>query len=199
MRSGFFRESRHFTTLAKENFKLGFNSSRAGSDDCWDLYDATSVPHFPMNSTEERKIMANFNARVDELMRLDDIFCPRINAMSSVFSIAYYWDGVDYRQEYSKWVQLKMKVFPELATRLPCSNTNRAAIIFPVLKVERVKSLSRKGKSKLESFLLSSNQILVFGATLATWFVVYRRIRVWTSPWYTTRVYRSPRRTKPCR
>ena len=119
MRSGFFRESRHFTTLAKENFKLGFNSSRAGSDDCWDLYDATSVPHFPMNSTEERKIMANFNARVDELMRLDDIFCPRINAMSSVFSIAYYWDGVDYRQEYSKWVQLKMKVFPELAYASP--------------------------------------------------------------------------------
>ena len=72
-----------------------------------------------MNSTEERKIMANFNARVDELMRLDDIFCPRINAMSSVFSIAYYWDGVDYRQEYSKWVQLKMKVFPELAYASP--------------------------------------------------------------------------------
>ena len=88
--------------------------------------------------------MANFNARVDELMRLDDIFCPRINAMSSVFSIALL-DGVDYRQEYSKWVQLKMKVFPELLTRLPCSNTNRAAIIFPVLKVEqRQKSIAKR-------------------------------------------------------
>ena len=119
MRSAFFRESRHFTTLAEENFELGFNTSRAGSDDCWDLYDATSVPHFPMNSTEEREIMANFNARVDELMRVDDIFCPRINAMGSVFPVAYYYDGVDYRQEYSKWVQLKMKVFPELAYASP--------------------------------------------------------------------------------
>ena len=116
MKSGFWRKTRQYATRSELSFTAGLNTTKHGDDDCWDLYYATVVPHFPMTLKEEHQRISNYNTRIDSLLRRDDIYCrnPGVG-LSNVFSIAYYYDGVDYREQYSRYVQLKLKAFPQLA------------------------------------------------------------------------------------
>jgi len=114
MKSGFWRNTRQYATRSELSFTAGLNTTKHGEDDCWDLYYATVVPHFPMTLEEEHQRISNYNTRIDSLLRRDDIYCHNPGAgLSNVFSIAYY-DGVDYREQYSRYVQLKIKAFPHL-------------------------------------------------------------------------------------
>ena len=114
MRSGYWRETRNWAARARINFEKGLNTSQHGEDDCWELYYATIVPHFPLTPEEERRRIQKYNAGIDEMLRKDDLFCRNQAGLGNVFSIAYYFDGVDYKDEYSRWVQLKLKAFPDL-------------------------------------------------------------------------------------
>jgi len=107
VRSGYYREIRYQHARAVKSFDLGLNTSQAGDSDCWDVYRATMVPHFPLSPEEERETIRGFNAMVDALLARDDLFCQRENALANAFSVAYYYTECDYKEEYSKWVRLK--------------------------------------------------------------------------------------------
>ena len=114
VRSGYYRETRSQKARAVISFDKALNTTRNGEDDCWEVYRATMVPHFPLTPEEERDTIASFNERVDALMNRDALFCRGSMALANPFSIAYYFDGVDYKKEYSKWVLLKAKLYPDL-------------------------------------------------------------------------------------
>lgn len=114
VRSGYYREIHNQHARAIKSFDMGLNTSQAGDSDCWEVYRATMVPHFPLSPEEERGTIREFNARIDALLARGDLFCQRENALANAFSIAYYYTECDYKEEYSKWVRLKATVYPKL-------------------------------------------------------------------------------------
>uniref|UniRef100_A0A7S0SM75 Glycosyl transferase family 1 domain-containing protein n=1 Tax=Mantoniella antarctica TaxID=81844 RepID=A0A7S0SM75_9CHLO len=118
VRSGFYREQHNGADIAYMNFGRA-ERSNAARDDCWTIYYATSVPHFPESDQHAARYLHNYRENIAGLLTRDDLYCQNIGSVANPFPIAFYYDGLNYRDELSKWVQLKTVVWPELLYRSP--------------------------------------------------------------------------------
>ena len=103
---------------ARKYFDLA-SDSRAARDDCWDVFGDTILTMLPKDRDEEVRLVARFNEKVDALLDEPQLVCPHLASLSSVFPIAYYYDGSDYKNEIEKWVRLKAKVESKVALHSP--------------------------------------------------------------------------------
>jgi predicted O-linked N-acetylglucosamine transferase (SPINDLY family) len=103
---------------AKHNFDLVLNTSWY-ADDCSMIYRAGLLPADPRTLEEEISNFEDYHSLVDQILARDDIFCRSSTAQADAFAFAYLYDGTNYRDEISKWVQLRRKVYPELFYNSP--------------------------------------------------------------------------------
>ena len=118
VRVGYYRYFYYKHAEARKYFDLA-SDSRAARDDCWDIFGDTILTMLPKDRDEEVGLVARFNEKLDALLDKPQLMCPHLTSLASVFPIAYYYDGSDYRNEIEKWVQLKVKVEPKAALHSP--------------------------------------------------------------------------------
>ena len=88
-------------------------ASKYPHDDCWQIFQATQVPHLPASPEEEQQRIQTYHKNVDELLyHRHDLFCQDASVVGSVFPVAYY--DLSFREELSKFTKLLSKAFPWL-------------------------------------------------------------------------------------
>lgn len=109
-RISYYLGTRHYES-ARQWLQKGLRTSYP-HDDCFELFQATLIPHVPSTEEVAAEMIAMFHKDVDELMKRDFFTCSNIHALSSAFPLAYY--DLDFKDEMKKWNALYAKAFPIL-------------------------------------------------------------------------------------
>lgn len=80
--------------------------------DCWQIFRASTVMHFPLSKDEAKQNLARFHRFIDELLD-KDLICENEKQLSTAFPLAYY-DDINNCDEYVKHHALMVKSFPWL-------------------------------------------------------------------------------------
>lgn len=97
-RISYYLGTRHYES-ARKWLQKGLRSSYP-HDDCFELFEATLVPHVPSTEEAAVEIIGRFHEGVDELMKREYLTCNNIHALSSAFPLAYY--DLDFKDEMKK-------------------------------------------------------------------------------------------------
>ena len=89
------------------------SASNYPHDDCWQIYQATSVPHLPASAAQAKERMTTYHAQINHLLAQDHLICEDAERTGSVFPVAYY-DVPNIRNELSQYTRLLSKAFPWL-------------------------------------------------------------------------------------
>ena len=111
VRSGFYRIERQQGEIGYASFDRA-EQSGFSTDDCWLIYRATSVVHVPSSEAVEREVVNRFSTKIDSLLQKNDMYCANGGAIANAFGMAYY--DADYKEQYERWVNLRLKVTPTL-------------------------------------------------------------------------------------